>query len=96
MSQQFKIKPISKRHLLLGATAGLAASVLPAWRRAEAADHYGLIVIGGGTAGMPAAIFAAARGARVLVIDKAPILGGTLDRSNGQIAAAGTVFQEAK
>jgi fumarate reductase flavoprotein subunit len=96
MSQRFTFDPISKRRLLLGAAAGVAASVLPAWRRAQAAGTYGLIVIGGGTAGMPAAIFAAERGARVLVIEKAPILGGTLDRSNGQIAAARTVFQDAK
>lgn len=96
MSQRFMSQPISKRRVLLGAAAGVATGVLPAWRRALAADQYGLIVIGGGTAGMPAAIFAADRGARVLVIDKAPILGGTLDRSNGQIAAAGTVFQDAK
>lgn len=52
-------------------------------------------MIGGGTAGLPTALFAAAR-ARVLVIEKAPILGGTLDRSTGQVAAAGTVFQAAK
>ena len=96
MSQRFTFEPISKRRLLLGATAGIAASVLPAWRRAQASSKYGLIVIGGGTAGMPAAIFAAERGARVLVIEKAPILGGTLDRSNGQIAASRTVFQDAK
>lgn len=96
MTNRFIMNGISKRQLLLGAAATTAASVLPAWRRAQAADKYGLIVIGGGTAGMPAAIFAAERGTRVLVIEKSPVLGGTLDRSNGQIAAANTVFQDAK
>ena len=88
-------RPISKRGLLLG-SAGALTSVLPLWRRASASETYDLIVIGGGTAGMPAAIFAAERGARVLVVEKAPVLGGTLDRSTGQISASGTVFQKAK
>ncbi len=43
---------------------------------------------------MPAAMFAADRGARVLLIDIAPQLGGTMDRSSGQVAAAGTVWQK--
>jgi len=33
---------------------------------------------------------------RVLVIEKAGILGGTLDRSTGQVAAVNTVWQVAK
>ncbi len=74
----------------------LSTSVLPTWRRAEAATKYDLIVIGAGTAGMPAAIFAADRGANVLVVEKSPILGGTLDRSGGQMSGAGTIFQKAK
>ncbi|MDX2145269.1 MAG: FAD-dependent oxidoreductase, partial [Rhodospirillaceae bacterium] len=91
----------SKRDFIkfIGATGltSAVASVLPTWRRAEAATaRYDLIVIGAGTAGMPAAIFAAERGAKVLVIEKSPVLGGTLDRSGGQMAAAGTVFQKAK
>ena len=87
---------ISKRKFLGGAAAIASASILPVWRRAEAATSYDMIVIGGGTAGMPAAIFAAERGAKVLVIDKAPVLGGTLDRSTGQISGSRTVFQQAK
>ena len=43
---------------------------------------------------MPLAHFASERGARVLLIDAAPILGGTMDRSTGQVAAAGTVWQK--
>lgn len=62
---------ISKRQFLGGATAIASASILPLWRRAEAATSYDMIVVGGGTAGMPAAIFAAERGAKVLVIDQA-------------------------
>ncbi len=88
---------MTKRTFIKAAGAGALASVLPTWRRAEAATNgYDLIVIGGGNAGMPAAIFAAERGAKVLVIEKSPVLGGTLDRSGGQMAASGTVWQKAK
>jgi fumarate reductase flavoprotein subunit len=87
---------IHKRTLLKGVVGAAALSILPAWRKADAATTYDIIVIGAGTAGMPTAIFAAQRGAKVLVIDKAPITGGTLDRSTGQMSAAGTVFQKAK
>ncbi len=87
---------VSKRTFLKGSAAVLATSVLPTWRRAQAATKYDLIVMGAGTAGMPAAIFAAERGANVLAIEKSPVLGGTLDRSGGQISGSGTMFQKAK
>jgi fumarate reductase flavoprotein subunit len=64
-------------------------------RSAHASNHWDLIVIGGGTAGLPTALFAARR-ANVLVLERAPLIGGTLDRSTGQVAAAGTVFQARK
>ncbi|MBL8644112.1 MAG: FAD-dependent oxidoreductase [Rhodospirillaceae bacterium] len=89
------IRHISKRTFLK--SAGLAAGALMIGARsARATDGWDVIVIGGGTAGLPTAIFAAERGARVLLIEKSGVLGGTLDRSAGQIAGAGTVFQEAK
>jgi fumarate reductase flavoprotein subunit len=56
-------------------------------------DRYDLIVVGAGTAGIPAAIFAAERGARVLMIDAAADIGGTLHLSTGQMSAAGTRLQ---
>ncbi|MCB2107102.1 MAG: FAD-dependent oxidoreductase [Rhodobacteraceae bacterium] len=58
------------------------------------ASTWDAIVIGGGTAGMPTAIFAAERAKKVLLIEKYHVLGGTLDRSSGQIAAAGTKLQK--
>jgi fumarate reductase flavoprotein subunit len=42
---------------------------------------------------MPAAIFAARRGAKVLVLERADELGGTLHLSSGQMSAAGTKRQ---
>lgn len=55
-----------------------------------------LIVCGAGTAGIPAAMFAAARGARVLAIEHAAEVGGTLHYAAGQISAAGTRLQAEK
>ena len=90
------LAPVSKRTFLMGAAATLSTSILPTWRRAEAADKYDLIVVGAGNSGMPAAIFAAERGGNVLVVEKSPVLGGTLDRSGGMMSGSGTVFQKAK
>lgn len=56
---------------------------------------YDFIIIGAGTAGLPAAIFAARRGGRVLLIDAADKIGGTLHLSTGQITAGGTRLQAA-
>lgn len=87
---------LSKRSFLAGAGATMALSSQTfSSRRAMAQNSkWDLIVVGGGTAGMPAALFAAERGAQVLLIDIAPQLGGTMDRSSGQVAAAGTVWQK--
>ncbi len=89
-------RQMNRRAVLAHAGRALVLGLMP-WpvRRALADETWDLIVIGGGTAGLPTALFAA-DGARVLVIEKAPLLGGTLDRSTGQVAAAGTVFQQAK
>ena len=83
---------LNKRELLTGAGAAAALALMPRISRA-AGETWDLIVVGGGSAGLPCAIFAAQQGARVLVVDRAHRLGGTLDRSMGQIAAAGTRLQ---
>ncbi|WNI28257.1 FAD-dependent oxidoreductase [Streptomyces sp. ITFR-6] len=54
-----------------------------------------VVVLGGGLAGYSAAIEAAERGARVLVIDKAAEPGGSTLRSGGSFAFAGTDLQAA-
>ena len=83
---------LNRRTLL---TAAAALSIARAdTLRADPAQHYDVIVVGGGTAGIPCALFAAQGGARVLPIEKSPALGGTLFWSTGQIAGAGTVFQQ--
>jgi len=62
------------------------------------ADAHGwdVIVVGAGSAGMPAALFAARRGARVLLVDAAAEMGGTMWVSTGQLSAAGSRLQKDK
>ena len=88
---------LTKRSLFVTGGASFTLALMP-WsiRSALAQEGFDVIVVGGGTAGMPTAIAAAERGARVLILEKSSQLGGTMDRSSGQIAAAGTVFQKSK
>jgi fumarate reductase flavoprotein subunit len=89
-------KLISKRRLL---STGAGVGALSLWRGAWAAEPgqgYDLIVVGGGNAGLPTAIFAAQRGAKVLIVEAAGVIGGTLFLSSGQMSAAGTKLQAAK
>lgn len=55
-----------------------------------------VVVIGGGGAGLAAALEAARHGARVVLLEKNPELGGTTARSVGSITATGTPFQAAQ
>jgi fumarate reductase flavoprotein subunit len=88
---------LTKRDFLKYSTGLLTAAALPyPYQVALAKEEWDAIVIGAGTAGIPAAIFAAKRGLKVLVIEKASVIGGTLFVSTGQISGAGTVFQERK
>lgn len=89
---------ITRREALLASGLGLTSALLPQWGSAASTSSshikYDAIIVGGGTAGIPTAIFAALRGAKILVIEKMPALGGTLFLSTAQIAGAGTVFQK--
>lgn len=53
-----------------------------------------VLVIGAGGAGLTAAITAAENGAKVVVVEKMGIAGGTTARSDGKIMAAGTAIQK--
>ena len=77
------------------AAAALAPSIAGAQGRGNVAIDWDYVIIGAGTAGLPAAIFASRRGARVLLIDAANSVGGTMHLANGQISAGGTIMQEA-
>ena len=68
---------LTKREFLKYSSGILSAAVLPfPYQAALAKENWDVIIIGGGTAGLPAAIFAAKRGLKVLVIEKASVLGG--------------------
>ena len=56
--------------------------------------HWDFIVVGAGTAGLPAAIHASRRGASVLMLEAADTLGGTMNMASGQVSAAGTRLQD--
>jgi fumarate reductase flavoprotein subunit len=86
---------LSKRKLL-GAAGAAAVGLASRAQAAEAPKRWDLIVVGGGNAGLPAAIFAAQRGARVLIVEAAGQVGGTLFLSSGQMSAAGTKLQKSK
>jgi fumarate reductase flavoprotein subunit len=97
------MKRISKRNFLraggatlLGVAGASKAQDGKSDGSAQPDTRYDLIVVGGGNAGMPAAIFAAERGARVLIIEAGAALGGTLFLSSGQMSAAGTKLQKSK
>lgn len=89
-------RSLSRRRFLslMGAATATASAGLTSGCASD--DGWDLIVVGGGNAGMPAAIFAAQRGARVLIVEAAGILGGTLHLSSGQMSAAGTKLQKSK
>lgn len=55
-----------------------------------AQSQYDVVVVGAGSAGLPAAIAAADRRARVCLVEAAGEVGGTLLVSRGQISGAGT------
>lgn len=86
-----------KRRFLLQSSLAAALSPFVLRARSQAAENtiWDLVVVGAGTAGLPAAIFAARRGGKVLVIDAAPEIGGTLHIAGGEICGAGTKIQAA-
>lgn len=51
----------------------------------DVSQHYDIVVIGAGAAGMSAALFSAIRGARTLLVEKTAFVGGTSALSAGSI-----------
>ena len=54
-------------------------------RLADVAPNYDVVVIGAGAAGMSAALFAALRGAKTLLVEKTEFVGGTSALSAGSL-----------
>lgn len=61
---------------------------------ASAAQRTNLLIVGAGTAGLPAALVAAEAGLKVTVLEKMPYTGGSLTVSGATVAAANTKFSE--
>lgn len=78
-----------RRRIVQGISA-TAVGAVSASGRAASRDRWDLIVVGAGTAGIPAALFAAGRDLRVLCLELTSQIGGTLWLSGGQMTAADT------
>src|SRR5690349_8469970 len=80
---------LSRRQVLAGAATAGAGAVLGAVGPGEAArasaEEFDVVVVGAGAAGMTAALRAAKRGLRVVVVEKAPTFGGSCARSGAGI-----------
>jgi 3-oxosteroid 1-dehydrogenase len=80
---------LSRRQVLAGAAAIGAGSVVGAAEvggvAQAAGQQYDMVVVGAGAAGMTAALRAAKRGLRVVVVEKAPTFGGSAARSGAGI-----------
>lgn len=55
-----------------------------------------VVVVGGGVAGLAAALEAANNGAKVMLVEKLAVTGGSTARSGGKVQAAGTDIQKAQ
>jgi fumarate reductase flavoprotein subunit len=87
---------LSRRNFAAAGAAGVAVRPRQSHSQDVRNIMHDFVIVGAGTAGLPAAIFAARRGAKVVLIDAADTLGGTLHLANGQVSAAGTRTQLAK
>ena len=107
MSEQKNKKGNSRRGLLKGTAAAVGTLALTGMdiNRAEAASHKDVpgkwdlktdvLIVGAGGAGLISAITAREEGAKVIVLEEAPVVGGTTTVSGGMIQAAGTDAQKA-
>lgn len=88
---------MKRRHFLETlAAASVTTAATTGQAKGNETVNWDYIIVGAGTAGLPAAIFASRRGAKVLLIDAAESVGGTLHLANGQIAAGGSRTQAAR
>lgn len=75
---------LSRRRLFVGTGLAAASGLLSA-TPAVAAEEFDVVVVGAGAAGMTAALTAAKRGLSCVVVEKAPVYGGSAARSGAGI-----------
>lgn len=108
MKDKTKETDPSRRQFLRGAASGIAATALTGYGTTVDAsnamptqpdvrwdEEVDILVVGGGAAGCSAALTAHQLGSRVMVIEKAPVLGGTTAKSVGGIWAPNNRFMRA-
>lgn len=81
-----------KRILIALLVAVAAIGLLGSCGSKETTD---IVIIGGGGAGLSAAVEAVDNGAKVILVEKMPVVGGNTNYATGGINAAGTRFQKA-
>ena len=84
-----------KRRTVLGMGMAVMVAPLPVFA-ARSTESFDVIVVGAGGAGLSAAIAAFDAGARVLVLEKMPVVGGNTQLAAGGMNAANTPTQAAK
>lgn len=89
---------ITRRTFVAGSAMGAAALAATGFASTALAsdESYDVIVLGGGGAGLAAAVEAADGGASVLVLDKNTVTGGTTATSQGLIGGFDTQIQKAQ
>jgi ribulose 1,5-bisphosphate synthetase/thiazole synthase len=97
ITKKEKKMQLFRRSMLQVIVSGAICSTLPSLAFAQTqklASEYDVIVIGSGFAGLAAAISAAEKGAKVIVLEKMQVAGGNSSRSGGMMAIPGSTVQK--
>ena len=106
MSDDKRKQELSRRGFLKGAALGAGAMAMVSMGDAKDAfalpqpkkwdRDFDVVILGGGAAGFSAAIEARKAGARVVLLEKEPVTGGSSAICGGQISFSYTAFQKEK